>query len=326
MAHIVGSPHLEKRQEKDLDLGLGDLKVSTTTDDDDGKDDETACAKSDAADESEAGGVEFAPVRWPSDMSHLVERVIKSRRPQESRKVVSFCVFGDDDDSRYARGAVANARLARALYPDWRAIFYVGGETATATLEELSSWGAEVRVCSTRATGRQLQLLRYAPCGEIGVEACVVRDADARLNAREAAAVGQWLASGKPFHVMHEAPHDERFVYGGLWGVRSEPETYDAPLPELHFALAEFVATQSSRLKQDDMAFLELYLTPGLCAENTMHHAADVRARFIEDLAPNAFPDSDYSGYVGQPFSCRCAWDLFKTMGCEHATRCHGAT
>ena len=46
-----------------------------------------------------------------------------------------------------------------------------------------------------------------------------MRDSDSRLSARDAAAVYQWILSGKAFHCIRDHPsHVIYAVSGGLWG------------------------------------------------------------------------------------------------------------
>ncbi len=54
-----------------------------------------------------------------------------------------------------------------------------------------------------------------------GVEYFIVRDADSRLIERDAAAVEDWIQTGKSFHCVRDHPsHASSAVFGGLWGGR----------------------------------------------------------------------------------------------------------
>lgn len=46
----------------------------------------------------------------------------------------------------------------------------------------------------------------------------LVRDCDSLLSKREAAAVGEWLASGKYFHVMRDWWTHTDLILAGMWG------------------------------------------------------------------------------------------------------------
>ena len=62
---------------------------------------------------------------------------------------------------------------------------------------------------------------RLFACDEHDLEACIVRDADSIVNAREAAAVKEWMESDKLFHMMHDekAGHFHK-VMAGMWGIK----------------------------------------------------------------------------------------------------------
>lgn len=59
---------------------------------------------------------------------------------------------------------------------------------------------------------------RFLVYDDPSVARFVVRDADSRLNLREAAAVAQWVASGTAFHSMRDHPNQNRPFNGGMWG------------------------------------------------------------------------------------------------------------
>lgn len=41
-----------------------------------------------------------------------------------------------------------------------------------------------------------------------------------QISSREAAAVEQWLATNKTFHVMRDHPQHDTTILGGMWGAR----------------------------------------------------------------------------------------------------------
>ncbi len=50
------------------------------------------------------------------------------------------------------------------------------------------------------------------------VDFFLVRDADSVMNIKECAAVEDWLASGKAFHVMRDLPIHAELILAGMWG------------------------------------------------------------------------------------------------------------
>ena len=59
--------------------------------------------------------------------------------------LITFSLFGDNP--LYCVGAVENARLAKEIYPDWTARFYVAQDVPENYIEEIESHGAEVVRC-----------------------------------------------------------------------------------------------------------------------------------------------------------------------------------
>ena len=64
---------------------------------------------------------------------------------------------------------------------------------------------------------------RFYPASDPDVAVMVSRDTDSRLTARERAAVDEWLASDRDFHVMRDHPEHDVSILGGMWGVRNGP-------------------------------------------------------------------------------------------------------
>jgi hypothetical protein len=111
------------------------------------------------------------------------------------------------------------------------------------------------------------------------------RDCDSRLNPREAAAVGEWLASGKKFHVMHDHPyHADWPILGGMWGVRG------AAVTDMERRIASWGVW---REKTDDMKFLAARVWPE--ARGDVCHHSSVSTPHAPAL----------------PFPAHCAWNGF---------------
>ena len=57
-------------------------------------------------------------------------------------KLITFSLFGDNP--LYCVGAVENARLAKEIYPDWVARFYVAQDVPENYIEQIEGYGGEV--------------------------------------------------------------------------------------------------------------------------------------------------------------------------------------
>lgn len=180
-------------------------------------------------------------------------------------KVISFSLWGSD--LRYIEGAFANAKLAKQYYPDWELWLYCA-ENLPGYSQSLSGYPYSLLIDSGfNVICRPIQsspweglFWRFEPACNCDVDIFISRDLDSRLNPREAAAVEEWIASGKTLHTMRD--HYEHIVpiLGGMWGLRRWPEfrTY-----------IESWITRSNL--GDDQAFLTNKIWPRLQGDCVAH-------------------------------------------------------
>lgn len=134
-------------------------------------------------------------------------------------KIISFSLWGQDP--KYTIGAIRNAELAREIYPDWMCRFYVGQSVPSPIIYKLEEM-ENVQIIRKQEFGDWRGMFwRFEPASEGNVEVMISRDTDSRLDAREKAAVDEWLSSDKGFHIMRDHPHHRYHVLGGMWGVKS---------------------------------------------------------------------------------------------------------
>lgn len=204
-------------------------------------------------------------------------------------KIISMSLYGTD--RLYQSGAIANARLARVIYPGWSLRIYCDADIPKPVQVALMELGVDLRLLANPG-GTYPMFWRFWPAREKNLDALIVRDADSRLNVREKAAVDEWLSEGKAFHVMRDHPHHAQWpMLGGMWGVRG------GVLPNM---VKEIDSWHQWWNKLDDMKFLDKRVWP-LARENMTHHSS------VPTKHPNAkpFPKHDpYSGYVGEIIHC----------------------
>ena len=137
--------------------------------------------------------------------------------PADARRhVISFSLFGDQ--ARYLDGALANAHAARHHYPGWTCRFHVDASVPAGACAALVANGAQLRRMPQPLRLADGLFWRFTVIDDPEVTHFMVRDADSVVNAREAAAVQAWLASGRGFHVMRDHPAHTDLVLAGLWG------------------------------------------------------------------------------------------------------------
>ena len=134
------------------------------------------------------------------------------------RRIIAFSLWGKAP--HYLAGAMANLRLARLIMPGWRCRFYVGADVPEAVLADLKAQGAELIEGAKAHPDIPSYCWRFLVADEPGLEAFLCRDCDSRLSAKEWAAVEDWLASGRTFHVMRDHVIHSELILAGLWGGR----------------------------------------------------------------------------------------------------------
>jgi hypothetical protein len=135
-----------------------------------------------------------------------------------SKKLISFSLWGDNP--KYTIGAVRNAELALQIYPGWICRFYVGRSVPLDITHKLKSF-SNTEVVEMDEKGDWTSMFwRFFPASETDVEIMISRDADSRLSLREKAAVDEWLASDKGFHIMRDHPWHGVEILGGMWGAK----------------------------------------------------------------------------------------------------------
>jgi hypothetical protein len=132
------------------------------------------------------------------------------------RNVISFSLFGTND--RYIKGALANIRAARILYPTWTCRFHVDDALPTAIVRQFLGEHAEVKIVRGLPVEKYGTFWRFLVADDPTVDRFIVRDCDSVVSIRERVAVDEWLVSGCHFHVMRDCYTHSELVLAGLWG------------------------------------------------------------------------------------------------------------
>ena len=148
------------------------------------------------------------------------------------KKIISFSLWGSNPI--YTLGAIENATLAEKHYPGWICRYYLADSVPEEIIDLLSNrdnveivkMGLGKTIDPTYngpSADRSWDIAmywRFYPASESDCEVMISRDTDSRLNSREAAAVKEWLESGKSFHIMRDHPAHGTEILGGMWGVK----------------------------------------------------------------------------------------------------------
>ena len=97
------------------------------------------------------------------------------------------------DSPVYLKGAVANAKLARKIYSKWTMRIYC--ETFNYDMNIFRKLDCEI-VAKPKSKLHSGMFWRFLAAWDVEAERVIFRDADSRLNLKEAAAVRAWEESG----------------------------------------------------------------------------------------------------------------------------------
>ena len=125
------------------------------------------------------------------------------------------------DKSGYVLGAILNADIAEELFPDWICRFYIAPTVPEAAIKELASRDNVEIIMMEEDVSWNGMFWRFYAAGDPEVDVMISRDTDSRLNVRDKAAVDEWLASDKDFHIMRDMCQHGWNICGGMWGARN---------------------------------------------------------------------------------------------------------
>ena len=226
--------------------------------------------------------------------------------------VLSYSVWGSQDD--FVQGMISNAQLAPTFYPNWQVWVYHDNSVPSVALLKLAAFSHVHLINVTDSPDWHLWLhrvnkrsWRFLVASEPTVHAYACRDSDSRLGPRESAAVNEWLASGKSFHIMHDNPaHCNAPMLAGMWG------GLHRAVPEMKSLMREWCSTSSSTSsKANDQVFLRSKIWPHVI-NDCLHHDSF----YCKQTGGIGFPTADESDlrigydYVGMPCRGRDAKQL----------------
>lgn len=201
-------------------------------------------------------------------------------------KLISMSLYGDSPV--YLKGAIANARLLPEVYPGWTLRIYCCVHDTPVL--ELKRLGCEI-VPMPRTRLHSGMFWRFLAAWDGEAERAIFRDADSRINVREAAAVRAWEESGKAAHCMKDHPHHSRLpMFGGMWGIKAgflPPKLYEEAL----------LMSRRRQRRVVDMRWLRDRVHPLVRGSMLRHSSVPTKWPSVP------FPKhEEYHGFVGQQY------------------------
>jgi hypothetical protein len=205
----------------------------------------------------------------------------------EGADVIAFSLWGAEP--RYLRGALLNVVRARSFYPGFVCRFMVDPSVPVDLLRALEGEGAELAHDPTAPDLRRRLTRRFTVADDPAVRRYLVRDADSVVNARDAAAVGEWMADGRPFHVMRDWWTHTDPILAGMWG------GIGGVLPPLAPLIADY-RPDHAETGHVDQWFLRDCVWPSIRAVSMVHD----RCYRLDGSRPFPTPDPPDEDHVGQ--------------------------
>ena len=168
------------------------------------------------------------------------------------QNIIAFSLWGDQ--YMYLQGAIENLKIAPVLFADWRCRIYHDASVPGDVIERLDGMGAQLILVSGALANLHGGFWRFAVANDPTVERFIIRDADGRLNDRDATAVQAWVNSNQSFHVMRDHIYHTDLILAGMWG------GFAGTLPDLTTAGNALYGGQVSRW--NDQLFLARVVWP----------------------------------------------------------------
>ena len=197
----------------------------------------------------------------------------KKRNPcmnGNERCVITFGLYGSS--TLYLRGALRNIQLAPVFWPGWRLRFYIDDSVPADFIRQLQTPISEVALVSGVPGKIAGMFWRFFVVSDSSVDRFLVRDTDSSPSSSEAAAITEWILSGRRWHRMFDNPvHYGWPLMGGMFGGRKETPGVGTPAP-LSYELVEGLIRSGNVSKYfvskgGDQDFLQDYIWPHM-AEN----------------------------------------------------------
>jgi hypothetical protein len=175
--------------------------------------------------------------------------------------LISYSLYGDNP--RYTVGAIKNAAIALSYLPDFTLRFYVGESVpdwVTTTLKRFKNVQLHPMMGSENASA---MFWRFYALADLDYDYILVRDCDARLNAREIAMHNEFVESAQNFHIIKDHPTGHNYlISGGLFAAKK------IALHDIHKLIQVW---EPQARYGNDMDFLQRIIYPRIAGEALIH-------------------------------------------------------
>ncbi|KAA0968494.1 hypothetical protein FPY71_16525 [Aureimonas fodinaquatilis] len=255
-----------------------------------------------------------------ADPGHELPRETPPRFDPQAINIIAFSLFGDK--ARYCECAILNCQAVAQMLPGWTCRFYVDETVPDDVLRRIAAAGGELCVLETHV--RQIVhplMWRFVVVDDEKVARYLIRDADSVIAPREVAAIAEWLASDKWFHVMRDSTTHSELILAGMWGgCGGIAWNMQAEVP-MFMAAGEYAATHADQhflrfrvwptMRKSVLSHDEIFDYPG----NRPFPPCNAPRRWQDDHVGANFGFPQISGEVDVPDGTALDWTLLNEAG-----------
>ncbi|PLC57943.1 hypothetical protein [Photobacterium carnosum] len=227
------------------------------------------------------------------DKKIIASELLTEYRPinKKGKKIISYSLFGNNP--KYIETAILNLIQNKIVLPDWKSRFYISTDVPCDFIARAKALGSEILVVNDPDFTLNGTFWRFFVADDPTVQHYIVRDADSIISQEEASLVNEWVASGKPFHIIRDFPTHMGLIMGGMWGGISG---YLPNVQNLAYKYINHIKLQD-RNRYDDQSFLAKELWKYI---RNFHCSHDKAFGFLSDknmtLTKRTFDDKQHIG------------------------------
>jgi len=211
------------------------------------------------------------------------------------RNVISFCVWGKNPLYNY--GVYENALRLPNIFPGWYMVIYYTKTADLQVMQEIAKLPNIILFEIDLPDNYRNSMLRFIAGFNPTYDAVIFRDADSRINRRDAKAVEEWLKTGKPIHIMRDHPaNGTKFrISAGLWGARNG----FIKKPEIREKYIDYFCDPNKNRWTIDEKFLFDAIYPLVNESNSVVHSDFKRFEKWATGFPNGVESRKKDGFCG---------------------------
>ena len=196
-------------------------------------------------------------------------------------------------------GAIINANMINTRFPTARTHIYTADDVPTDIVHRLQAIPSVRIISVARLRERQNTLDRFMAIDDSECDVMFSRDADSRVNERDAACIDEFLLSDKLLHIIRDHKNHNLPLMAGMWGIRKA--ALDTPMRVL---MDTWKSRHDYSRYGGDQDFLRDVIYPKFCS-NALIHDPNHHFSYEKNVHPIHSPmiNNEYiHGFIGNVY------------------------